>query len=327
MAKMKRRNLIIGIAALVIILLGAGYLAVGTAIYARLSGVQAKCAGHPEDTTNTPASFTREGFDATPYLTPEYEEVSFPSRDPAMTISGFYLSAQGVDPAAAPAVVVVHGINDCKRRPFVLTAGGMLSKNGVNALLIDLRDHGDSTIEDGRMAAGTEEYRDVLGAWDWLVSEKNIPQPRIGLMGFSLGAATVLIAAGEEPRVAAVWEDSSYGSIDKMIDSELARLGMPSFLTPGGIFMGKLLAQDDITALTPLQEAAKLGSRPVFIVHGDADERANVQHAYDLAKVINDNGGKVEPWIAQGSQHIEAIFDHTAEYERKLSAFFREHLS
>jgi dipeptidyl aminopeptidase/acylaminoacyl peptidase len=46
---------------------------------------------------------------------------------------------------------------------------------------------------------------DVLGAWDWLVNDKHISPQKIDLFGTSLGAATVMIAMGEEPRAAAVW--------------------------------------------------------------------------------------------------------------------------
>ena len=102
----------------------------------------------------------------------------------------------------------------------------MLHRNGFSVLLIDLRDHGDSTREDGRFAGGTDEYRDVLGAWDWLRTEQGLPPASIGLLGISLGAATVLLATGQEPAVAAVWEDSSYADLGTAIDAELKRRGV-----------------------------------------------------------------------------------------------------
>ena len=45
----------------------------------------------------------------------------------------------------------------------MLTPAGMLWRNGFNVLLIDLRDTGDSTFQDGRSTIGNEEHRDVLG--------------------------------------------------------------------------------------------------------------------------------------------------------------------
>mgnify|MGYP000654443634 CR=1 FL=1 len=39
-----------------------------------------------------------------------------------------------------------------------------------NVLLFDQRDHGDSSVEDGRVSLGTREYRDVIASVDWLMA-------------------------------------------------------------------------------------------------------------------------------------------------------------
>ena len=324
---MKKRILIIAGAAIGLALIA--YCALSVSVYNQLSIVQAQCGDHLEEAGFTPASFHQlpdehyKPLDTTPYLMPEFDNVKFPSRDSLpVTISGFYVPAQGADPAAAPAVIIVHGVNDCKRRAYMLTAGGMLNKHGFNVLLIDMRNHGDSQVTNGRIAAGSVEYKDVLGAWDWLVTEKHIPPGKIGVMGFSLGAATVMITAGMEPRIAAVWEDSGYGALDKIVRSELVRIGMPGFAETGAVEAGKLISGDDLLRYEPLQEVKKMGSRPFFIVHSDADQRVRVSNASDLAAAINANGGHVTPWITHGAMHIESIWDYPDEYEQKLAAFF-----
>lgn len=325
---MSRRKWMIG-AGILVILAAVVYLGIGAYVYNLVSSVQAHCDARPGEEAYTPSAFSaptseiRAQADMSGYEMSTYQEVTFPSREDKLTIDAWYVPAQGADEATAPAVILVHGYNDCKNRPFILMPAGMLNHAGFNVLMIDLRDHGASQIEDGRFAGGTEEYRDVLGAWDWLVNEKHIPPEKIGLFGTSLGAATVLIATGEEPRVAAVWEDSSFADIQVAINAELGRYGVPTFFEPAAVLMGKLIAGDDIALKSPLAEMSKLNGRPVFITHGDADKRLSVQYAYDLADAINANGGQVEPWIVHGSGHIEAMFDDTADYEQKLVAFFK----
>ena len=44
----------------------------------------------------------------------------------------------------------------------------MLHRAGFGVLLIDLRNHGASDIDNGRWAGGSKEFLDALGAWDWL---------------------------------------------------------------------------------------------------------------------------------------------------------------
>src|ERR1035437_4919873 len=55
----------------------------------------------------TPASF-RAWVDSTPYLMPDYQDVRFPSRDPAITIDAWWIPGPTAD---APAVVLAHGLH------------------------------------------------------------------------------------------------------------------------------------------------------------------------------------------------------------------------
>ncbi|HEV8489269.1 MAG TPA: alpha/beta fold hydrolase [Candidatus Limnocylindrales bacterium] len=296
------------------------YAAASAIVWDRLTKVPGGCPA--SIAANTPAAFAVSGvadFDESPWLMPSPEDVSFPGRDPALTIRGWFIRA--VDPAA-PVVVLVHGHTACKRHHEVLLPAGMLHRNGYAVLLIDLRDHGDSTFEDGRYAGGTEEYRDVLAAWDWLRTAQGVPADRIGLLGVSLGAATVLIAAGEEAGVAATWEDSSYADIEVAIRAELTREHYPTFLERGGIFMARLLSGDDLAALSPIGGVRKMGSRPLFITHGTADQRLSVDYAHDLEAARRAAGGTVESWMVDGAGHVQAMALHPAEYEDRLVDFF-----
>jgi fermentation-respiration switch protein FrsA (DUF1100 family) len=319
---MSRRNRLIIISFIVIaLLLAASYVVAGAAIYNRLSSATPRCeASYITPQANTPAAFSAEGsaLDMTPYVMPAYEEVSFSSRGENLNLSGWFVPASD----ATATVVLVHGLNGCKRAPSVLLPAGMLHRAGFNVLMVDLRDHGDSQIEDGRFAGGTEEYRDVLGAWDWLVNENGVEPQTIGLFGTSLGAASVMIATGQEPRVAATWEDSSYADIQVAISDFLVANGVPSFFAPAAPLVGRFISGDDISAPSPLDQVSNLNGRPIFIAHGDADSLLPVHHAHTLIDAIP----QAESWIAPGSAHIAAMFDYTDTYEQKLIAFFQKNL-
>lgn len=323
---MRKRILIVTILVILILVPVVGSVVAGVTIYNRLTSVSPNCANRPDDLDNTPDAFDLPNDrDASAYYMPIYETVTFPSREANLTISGWWVPAAAAS-ETAPTVILVHGLNGCRQSPSILLAAGMLHQHGFNALMIDMRDHGASEVEDGRYAAGTEEYLDVLGAWDWLVNEQNIPEERIGLFGTSLGAGTVLIAAGEEPRVAAVWEDSSFADVRVATVAEVERNNYPSWFVPIGLFVGRLMTGDDITSMSPLEAVIKIGMRPLFITHGTGDQRLSLQYAYDLAAAANDLGNPVEPWVIEGSDHVRGIFDQTDEYETRLIAFFTEHL-
>ena len=323
-------------------------LALGVAVYAgasyyaydRLAAATPDCGGRFPD--YTPASFGTEGisedftaggFDTTPYAMPGYQEVSFPSRDarqPRLTIRAWWVPAEK---AGAPAVIVVHGWNSCRHDPVVLLPAGMLARNGFSVLMMDLRDQGDSDREDGRSGWGSEEYLDVLGAWDWLQSAQGLPASRIGLTGESLGGSSAIIAMAEEPTVAATWADSGFADLGALFDERIAGFderiagnGLPTWLRQGVIAWATIIANDDLTARSPVDEVERIGARPLAIVHGLADDDVELHHAKDLAAVHAKSVPGYEPWLVPRALHLQAAFATPAEYERRIVEFFRASL-
>lgn len=293
-----------------------GYAAASVMVYDKLSQVTVVCSGGRED----PASYTIDNVDTTPYLLPEPAITSFSARDDArVTIAASWFPAPtGLD---APTVVLSHGFTGCRFGPGDLFAAGMLHKHGIAVLMIDLRNHGDSTKVDMRFAGGVVEYRDVLGAWDWLRAQ-GVPERRIGLLGFSLGAATTMIAMGQEQRIAAIWADSSYGDIGSAIRDELTRNGYPTILEAGGVVAGKLIGGVDLESHSPLETTTLLHGRPIFLTHGLLDQRINVRYTYELAASVAAHGEVAGLWVVPDAGHTQAIKLHPAEYEQRMSDFF-----
>ncbi len=305
----------LGSAAILAYLIGCAWL------YDRLTRV-------PRDawmfrSTNTPAAFDAPPVETGPYRVPHFETVSLEDRTTKVRIAGWWLPA--ADPQA-PAVIVVHGYTACRRDERVLLAAGMLHRHGFAVLAIDLRNHGDSERTGGRHTGGVREADDALGAWDWLVRIRGVAPERIGLFGISLGAATVLIAAGDEPRVAAVWADSSYGDIAEAERAEMDRSRLPAFLMPGGHVAARLLDGPGLRAKSPLTAMSTLGRRAVYITHGTVDTRLAVHFADELIAAGLEAGSIGGSWIVEGSEHAAAIVDHPAEYEHRLTDFFERYL-
>ncbi len=320
---MKKR---IGIAlAVIVVLLLSGYLAVSYVVYDQLSRIT---PGGGVNASNVPSSFAMTypewaTFDESPYLMPDYENVRIPSRQKGLTLAGWYVPGR----PDAPAIIVTHGINGCKCDPNVLTVAGMLHRNGFNVLLYDMRNHGQSDVDNGRTAVGNKEYLDTLGAWDWLVAEKGFTPGRIGLYAESLGAATTLIAFSQEPRVAAAWVDSPFADLKQVMEEELARNGYPTILADGSILVAKIVSGDDLLAHNPSDAILGDAGRPIYIVHGTGDKRIDVHHTRDLAALASETGANVTVWMPEGVPHVGAEFDFPNEYEQRMVAFFNAALS
>ncbi|MBA2373015.1 MAG: alpha/beta fold hydrolase [Chloroflexi bacterium] len=319
-------------AALVAALLVAPFIAYGAAtvvVWDRLTLVSADCerkwGGNTPEAFEVPEEFH---LDTRPWAMPSPVEVRIPSRDAGIELAGWWLPATGTETVeAAPAAIIVHGFAACRRDHDVLLPAGMLHRNGFSVLLIDLRDHGASTIEDGRFAGGTDEYRDVLGAWDWLRTEQRVPATSIGLVGISLGAATVLLAAGQEDGVAAVWADSSYADLESAIDAELTREGYPTILRFGGVLVARLISGDDIVSYGPLDAVERLDGRALYITHGTADARLSVEYGHRLEAAARAHAVLVEAWYVDRARHTEASKSEVGEYERRLVGFLTRSLA
>lgn len=314
--------------------LAAGVVVVGYAVgswrlFDLISGSQPRCGagpGAPSRFSDTPASFGSEGLppdvgarvDTSRYAMPDYQDVTIRSRDGAADLAAWWVPGPRED---SPAVVVAHGLGSCRRDPVILLPAGMLHRNGFAVLLVDLRGQGDSPVGDGRFTGGDRERNDVLGAWDWLRA-RGLPAARIGVLGESNGAATVILAAAAEAEVVAIWADSSYADPWAAVREEVRRRGFPEFLVPGAVVWG-LASGIDLDRARPIDAIAALRDRAVMLVHGAADTHFDPHHVHDLAAALAAaRSAPVEPWIVPDAEHLRVSFVAAVEYERRLVAFF-----
>ncbi len=317
-------RVLIGIGIAVIILLVVAYFGMGYVIYDKLGNVKGSCDEH---LANRPDNFALHpkwpaGFDVTPYFMTGYEAVKFPSRDPGIEIAGWWIPK---DPAA-PAVILVHGQGGCKSSIDMLVPAGMLWRNGFNVLLIDLRDVGDSTFEDGRSTIGNAEHRDVLGAWDWLVKAKGFDPKRIGLFANSMGGANANYAFNAEPRIAALFLQSTFGNLQQVIALELSRNGYPTFLAPAALAIGSVVTGENLFARSPVETIKKAAGRPVYIVHTRADTRIDSSQSEQLAAAAQAAGANVTAWFPENGEHVQTPAAYPQEFELRLVEFFKETL-
>jgi hypothetical protein len=337
----QHRRIVILVAVVIgfVLVASLAYLGAGLFLYDQISRVQSGCA--KRFATVTPANLDYRlaendaagslvmRFPLTSYRMPDYQEVSFPSRPderfPSVTIRAWWIPATTTD---APAVILVHGRDSCRKDWNVLIPAAMLHRAGFATLAIDLRNQGASDLSkgltQGRYYGGLVEYRDVLGAWDWLIRQHGLTAPQIGLFGTSMGAATVIFTAAHEPRIAAVWADSSFADAEQRVAEEISqRFGAPmSMVAPAGGIVAPLVAGVDIYGETPLDDVALLRGRPLFIVHGAADSATPPHHADDLYARAQQTGVAAELWKVPYAGHTWEVVVDPVQYEQRLTAFF-----
>jgi dipeptidyl aminopeptidase/acylaminoacyl peptidase len=247
----------------------------------------------------------------------EYVDISFPSRDD-LTLHGWWLET-GDD---NPVIVVVHGSEGNRAHPAerMLGIAKDLVVYGYNVLMFDMRGHGESEGE--HISAGYYERNDVLGAIDY-IRQRDV-ESKIGVLGFSMGAATSLMAVAESEEIDAVVADCAYADIVSIIESEFSRRSnLPKFFIPIILFMARNIYDVDFTAIIP-EEAVREISAPVFIIHGEQDDMVPVQHAYRLKEASRNPESKL--WIVPEAQHGNSYLMRPTEYREQVTSFFDEAL-
>ena len=218
-------------------------------------------------------------------------------------------------PNAVASVIVLHGHGGNKHT--VLPLAQMLYPR-YNVLLLDHRGHGDS--DGGRTTIGYEERLDVHAAVDYLMEHGMGP---VGIFGMSMGGATAILAAAEEPRIAAIVADSPYARLRWAVQ-QVARLrGYPSFITPAIAFLGcfatALHLRHRMQSFDPVEVIQQLAPRPLLLMHGVEDDIVPVASAHALFKRASH---PKELWLQHGMKHCKAIDEAADEFRERIVGFF-----
>lgn len=165
-------------------------------------------------------------------------------------------------------VILVHGYRSSGENDFAGIAQYYMAR-GFGVLLIDQRAHGRS--EGREICFGTREREDVRR---WVDFARANLQGRLWLHGVSMGAATVLMAAGEgfDTRVEGIVTDSSFTSPRDVLAYQMTRqYHLPQFpFVPIGTLAGMLIAGRDFACGSVLR-AAEIAKEPVLFVCGAED--------------------------------------------------------
>jgi pimeloyl-ACP methyl ester carboxylesterase len=250
-----------------------------------------------------------------------FEDVQFLPRGGGPLLSGWYIAG---DPSK-PNVIFVHGLGSKRSGDKAVGIAAGLVRRGYSALLFDLRGHGDSA--DGKISGGLFERLDVLGAFDYL-RDHSVPSDRIGVLGFSMGAGTTVLAAGEEPALRAVVLDSPYAAARSFVSHEAARKTVfPEWLTPIFVPTSELMAATiygiSLSAMVP-EEAVQRIDYPVLVIHGAADTRIPLSNGMRVHAAAHPGS---ELWLVPGVDHVDAFIDYPVEYIERVDRYFHGRLT
>lgn len=229
-----------------------------------------------------------------------------------------YMKLRAVEveqPGSHKWVIAVHGYK--RDHHYMENIGRKYAEQGFQVLLPDLQGHGDS---EGRyIGMGKLECEDMKLWIDYIL--KKDPQAQIVLHGISMGAATVMMTAGEKlpANVKCIVEDCGYADAYQLFKDELQqRFGMKEFplLTLAEI-IGRQKAEYSFKEAKPL-EAVKKAKVPMLFIHGSKDTFINPA---DMDMLYEACASKKERLLIEGAPHAKAYLLQPDLYFAKVFEF------
>jgi len=200
------------------------------------------------------------------------------------------------------AFVIIHGLGDSLEsyqehaRPFI--------ELGHSVILVDLRGHGGS--EGTHTTLGGLESQDVRSAMGYL-RDTGLAKAGIVLMGHSMGAVAVLLAAADQPDVRAVIVEAPYDTYRNSI-AHHARLlyHLPAWvpIIPLSIMAAEWRAGFDADQIDTVAAATRIDA-PLLVIVDGLDERMPEEI---VRPIVDAHPGPNKLWVASGVDHVGAIF-------------------
>jgi dipeptidyl aminopeptidase/acylaminoacyl peptidase len=246
-----------------------------------------------------------------------FEEIVAPTED-GLELPGWFIPAAGGQPG--PGVALVHGWESARDR--LLPIVEFLHAAGFHCLVVDVRGHGANPAEALPITAG-EFGSDALAGFRALDARPEVTTA--GLLGHSMGAIGAILAAADEPRVAAVVATSAPADPWRLTRQtfRLARLPIPDLIAyPLAWLTTRVYVRPrgHRIVLISATNALRRIDRPVLLVHGSADTVVPVGHLRRLSTVQLASGTPAESLVIEGGQH-SWLYEFPI-YRRTVAAFF-----
>lgn len=236
----------------------------------------------------------------------------------SITRAGHDIAATWVDKGGnTPVVLLLHGLRG--DRASMLARARLMDEAGFSVLLIDQQAHGETSGE--RITLGWLESMDVRDALGWLRAQA--PGRRVGVIGVSLGGASVLL--GPQPAgFDAVVVEATYPRVRRAIENRIGiRLGgLDKLLAPLLIVQIEPRLHVSPDQLEPIRAIGSVGA-PILVVGGRLDAHTTEEETRELFAAARE---PKELWIVERAVHEDFSRVDPAGYREHVVGFLRRHL-
>jgi fermentation-respiration switch protein FrsA (DUF1100 family) len=247
------------------------------------------------------------------------EPVSIASRD-GTRLAGWFIAARDRS-RPAPGIVLSHGW--ARSRCELLPHARFLHQAGFAVLMFDYRHRGESAGD--AITMGVRERDDLRGALDALCARPEVDARRVGVFGMSMGGVIAVLVGARDERVRAIAVEAPFASQKAIMNRALRHyFHLPSFpVAPLARWIVQRRVGESLAAVDAIDSVAGFSPRPLFII---ACERDAVIGCDETERLYRAAAEPKRFWLIAGADHARGWQTAGEEYERRVTAFFRETL-
>lgn len=240
-----------------------------------------------------------------------YETVRIPTVSEKQLFA-WLLPAPGTDSS----LIILHGWGG--NAELMLPMAMPFQRAGINVLLIDARNHGNSDADSFSSLPRFAE--DVEHAIDWLRQQHPGRTRRLALLGHSVGAGAILLAASRRHDIDAAISLSAFAHPQWMMQRYLRRFHLPTPLLRFILSYVQWIIGHRFTDIAPLTTVCSIRC-PILLVHGRADRTVPVEDARAIVRGCP--GARLTLLEIDGAEHDSV--DRIEQHGDELVAFLQRH--
>jgi len=207
----------------------------------------------------------------------------------------------------SPAVLFLHGLggNRMGSDYFLVRIARELAHRGIGSLRFDFTGCGESE-GDFLPTTAAEQERDARVALEVLKRQEFVDAGRLGVLGYSFGGCIAALLLADVPFQAAAFFAAVASPkrllLDRGEEYAMSSLCDDGYVPHGALKLGPALVEES-RSLDPMPGLAN-SVADALIVHGDKDERVDLEHARILERALQGRPGtRTESLIVPGMGH------------------------
>lgn len=215
-------------------------------------------------------------------------------------------------------IVLVHGYTFCQFGSVKYI--NIFRKLGFHCVIYDHRNHGYS--DQAVTTMGYYEARDLKKVCDYIRTKLG-EDIILGTHGESMGAATVMMNAPLDSKLAFVIEDCGYSQLSDQLAHNLKGMyHLPRFpFLPVASLISRLRGGIFFHQVIPKKEVAKCEALPMLFLHGDRDDFVPTNMIHEVYEAKK---GYRRMRIFPNAAHAESYWNNQKEYSQEIEEFLKE---